>query len=126
VSLRIKGLRDWLYFAFGVANLSIALFLTMAALFSSTVYGFGMGLLIVLPTAFGLIGLFEYRQPFTLFMTFGCAMNIILIAYSAYTDRIVGFPMPLSDKISLTLSLIGVALSLFRFMQLRQTIGASS
>jgi hypothetical protein len=122
---RIHGLRDWLYIGFGVANLLMALFMTMAALFSSTLYGFGMGLLIVLPTAFGLIGLFEYQQPLTLLMTFGCTMNVLLIAYSTYTDRIGGFPMTLSDKISLTLSLIGVALSLFRFKQLRQTIEAS-
>jgi hypothetical protein len=126
MNLRIRGVRDWLYLAFGVANLFIALLMTMAALFSSIAYGFGISLLIVLPTAFGLMGLFEYRQPLTLFMTFGCVMNIIFIAYSAYTDRSGGFPMPLFDKLSFTFSLIGVALSLFRFKQLRQTIGASS
>lgn len=126
MNLRIKGLRDWLYLAFGLANLVIAFFMTIGSLFSSVAYGFGMWLLILLPAAFGLIGLFEFRQPLTLFMAFSCTMTIIFVAWSTYSDISVGFPMLRFYKIWLSLSIIEGFLSLLRFKQLRQAIGASS
>jgi hypothetical protein len=126
MNLRIHGLRDWLYLAFGVANLLLALLITMGGLFSSVGFGFGMGLLVDLPIAFGLIGLFEYQKQLTLLMAFGCTVIVLYIADSTYFSLRSGYPMLFFHKVWVSLSLIQVALALFRFKQLRQTIGASS
>jgi hypothetical protein len=126
MNLRIHGVRDWIYLVLGVANLLVALLITMGGLFSSLGFGFGMGLLVDLPIAFGLIGLFEFQKPLTLLMAFGCTVIVIYIAVSTYFSLTSGYPMLFFHKVWGSLCLILIALSLFRFRQLRQAIGASS
>jgi hypothetical protein len=126
MNLSIRGVRDWTYLALGVMNLFIALLITLGGLFSSLGFGFGAVLLVDLPIAFGLIGLFEYQKPLTLLMAFGCTVIVIYIADSTYFSITSGFPMLFFHKVWAGLSLILIALSIFRFMQLRQAIGTPS
>ena len=126
MNLRILGVRDWVYLVLGVMNLLIALLITLGGLFSSFGFGFGVVLLVDLPIAFGLIGLFEPQKPRTLLMAFGCAVILIYIAVSTYFSIRSGFPMLFFHKVWASLNVILIALSLFRFKQLRQTIGAPS
>ena len=119
---RVERIRDWLYIGIGTLNLLIALMITLGGLFSSFAFGFGMGLLVDLPIALGLAGVFQSRRPFTLFMTFGCTMIVIYITVATYFTIKSGYPMLPFHMVWVSLSLIQVTLSLFRFRQLRQRI----
>ena len=118
---RIGGLGDVLYVLLGVLNLLVALMITVGGMFSSVVFGYGMGLLVDLPIALGLAGIFEYRRQFSLLMAFGCLVIISYIAVATYFSIKSGYPMLRFRKAWAALCAVEIALSLWRFRQLRQT-----
>jgi hypothetical protein len=112
--------RETLYIIFGCVNIGIAVLISIGTLFSSLGFAFIFGLLIDLPLAIGLIGIWRFPRTSTIFMICGCAMILVYIGNWFLTDFRIGFrPVPFHVA-WFGLNLAQILLAALRLRQLRK------
>jgi hypothetical protein len=122
---RKPSLSYGLYEVFGVLNLLLALVVSIGSLFASFGFGVGAVLFADLPLGIGLAGDPRLARIAPLFTTIGCSVVVIYIGVSTYCRIKSGYPMLPFHKAWVTLCLVEIKLSLFRFRQLRPINGVT-